>query len=407
MGSRKNKFSNRMSLLTKKEYLALNDKNVTFRKYSPAEKNARYQRYLAGKRTRNLSGGSVLSPVPTNVSSTSSQNNKNKNNKIKRRQQLPAISKVSISDCTLLYAQASIDPFSKISAMPCIPDNICVPSYKFCCKSEGSMSVNLQGIGFIGYNPWTMITYDITNDATHINQPIFFTQPTDNSTSFYADIGNVTAAVIGCANSNSPLSTAQFTANDESVYRLVAAGLEIEYTGQILNQSGAITILQNDGLKDVPNTTVTSIIQNNPRARTCGNSKDNRCYISYSPTDAKFLGYKNLNDYLPANINGGASPHYSPLIVYVSGATPGITFHYKAIAYFECQLPNADVSPSESDPIGYPAFLSAKSMTPPTDNPGVDLKNTLVQTIKNVAKSVSGFGGDIGMGLGADRKSVV
>lgn len=389
-----------MSLLTKNEYYRVNA--TAFQRLNTQQKNVKYQKYLASKRDASITRTSPNNRaiVLQNPATSTRNTNKNNTNKPKMKKQ-PQRSTVNISECTLLFAQAQIDPFVKLTKMPCIPDNICVPSYKFSCKSEGTMTVNTVGTGFIGFNPWAMVVYDLVDDS-HINKPILYTNASDASPDYFANAATIASGAIGTSNSNSPFSVTQFSFNTKSnsVLRLVAAGVEIEYTGQILNQSGAITVLQNDGLRDVQNTTTVSQLQSNPRSKTCGNSKDNRCYISYSATDPYFLGYHTLSEFNPANIDSGTSPHYTPMVIFVSGATPGITFHFKAVSYFECQLPNADATPSESDPIGYPAFLAAKSTILPSDDPEVDLKNTLIATARNVAKTVSGYGADIGTGIG-------
>jgi len=286
----------------------------------------------------------------------------------------------------------------KLTKMPCIPDAICVPSFKFSSKCEGTMYIGTSGIGYVSFCPWTMVVNNplVTNAA--INPPIITTTADYSHLEYQALSVDVPIQIqVGVA--NSPFTTDTFLSGFPTLpeFRLVGAGVEIEYTGKLLDQSGTITVLQNNGLNDFPDGTTPTQLMNNPRSKTCSNSKDNRCYISYQATGADYLSYQNLGYYYPGVLELG---HNHPLLIMVSGATPGISFRYKAVAYFECQLNNTDATPSESDPIGYPAFQSARTELLPSDSPEEDLKTVLKGTITNIARSVSGMGGDIGGALG-------
>lgn len=375
--------------MSRADYMAANER--AFQGLSNRVREAKYQAYLASKRVavvKNNYPAPRRAPPPANPGKGFRTPMSNRNRVVK--------SQVSISDCTMLYAMASIDPFDSLPALPCIPDTICVPSLKYQAKVEGDMKIGTLGIGFVSFNPWTMAVNDNGVAVTAVDYPIVVTNDTYNIGNFSYDAGALIGGLVFGLNSNSPY-TAAYATGPNNVLRLVAAGLEIEYTGQLLNQSGAITVFQNNGLQDIPNGTSVTEIRNNPRSQTCATSKDARCYISYVPTASKFFSYENLDTYRPSALG---TIHNAPLIILVSGGTVNTTFRFKAIAYFEAQFTNTDATPSHADPIGFPAFMSARSGQLPSTSPKQDLKQTLVKTQDIVKKEVTGLG-NLGGAVGA------
>jgi uncharacterized membrane protein len=376
------------------EYVSYNDRFPTFKNKSPKLKRADWQAYLLRQKKKavqfqlksdNANRTMVPAPPPRPRA----------RNRLPRQViGRPTPTRSPISECTLLYAQASIDPFSKLTKNPCIPDNLSAPSFKFTAKIECEMVAG-DFVGFVALCPWVMSLNDPGNVSGAINSALVTTTSDYALNDVLITAGQlVPGGGLNAFNSNSPFSSAEY---ENTPMRLVAAGVEIIYTGQLLNQSGAITVLQNDGLNPwSPNTTI-SYIKQNPRAMTCANSKDNRCYVSYYPTDQKYLSYSPTSLKYSSN-NGQDNNH--PLIIAVSGATPNTTFMVKAVAHFEAQIPTLGATPSDSDPIGYPAFNAARSQLLPSNSPQVDLKNTLIATLKNVGRSVSGMGGMIGGAIG-------
>lgn len=386
-------------ILSEKEYYMLNKK--AFLGLTPKVRKVKYQAYLAKQKEI------VVERKARNERPIVYKNIKNKktdyrgayvrNSPNNRIQSAPRMTKIPLSECTLLYAKASIDPFTKLSKMPCIPDSLCVPSFKFCSKVEGTCVVGSNAVGYVLFNPWDMVVNDNGNNALSLDQPIITTNVSYPYPDIEASPAILLAGQISALNSNSPFTVDDFT-DEQAQFRLVAAGVEIEYTGQLLNQSGAITTLQNNGLLDVADGTTITQLRNNPRSRTCSNSKENRCYIPYTATNNDVLSYASLSKYRPSELG---VEHNHPLIIAIAGATPGITFRFKAVAYFECQLSNVSVTPSEADPIGFPAFQSARTSVGQSEDPEMDLREILQGTIRNIAHSVSGMGGDIGMALGS------
>jgi hypothetical protein len=375
-------------------YVAQNNTNPQFRNLPAKLKRAKYRAYLAKKAEKQVASNTRVNAPRVPIPPPPPPRYQNAPQRGK-----PNETRVKISECTLLFAQASIDPFSRLQKMPCIPDEITVPSFKYMSKCQTTLTVGTLGDGFVAVNPWTMAYNDagatILPDVSDF--PVVVTTETFASQFFQASGSAIAAGTIAGFTSNSPFTFADINSQDGRV-RLVACGVEIMYTGELLNQSGAITVLQNNGLAPFTNGTTPSMLMNNPRSKTCANSKENRCYLSYAATDAQFYSYKPLSAYTAETLE---VPGNYPMIIYISGATPGITFHVKTIAYFEAQLGNADSSPSESDPIGFGAFQAARTEFLPSDDPGSDLKQILGGTVRNVLRSVSGMGGTIGATIGS------
>jgi len=384
------------TVLTKNEYYVKNKQ--AFTGLSALEKKKRYQAYLARKSAMMRSPTkNQIYALPRGQTRTTLVRQGNNINKIKNKNQgpqsRPSPTKLTISECTLTYAQACIDPFDVTIKDACIPDNLCAPSCKYRTKVEGTMTIGTQGVGYVVLNPWAMA---VNNTSGTFDAAVIATNATYDELTYtndLIDVGTKTQAY----SSNSPFQIGSF--NESETMRVVGAGIEIEYIGQLLNQSGAITVFQNDGLSDLPNNMNPSTIRRNNRARTCANSKDNRCYITYNSTSQQYNSYEHLSTYLPGLGLYPLDRNY-PLIIIVSGATPGITFNFTAVAHLEAQIGIGTITPSEADPIGYPAFQQARSVLVPTPDPRSDLGTVIRQTLRNIASSISGMGGSIGTALG-------
>jgi len=373
--------------LNRQQFMTKNKQK--FSGLSSAEKNDKYNLYLTRRKVKQNQQNKI---APSNTYST---NAGRQNNPVRRRVPAPQgkQSTVKLSECLLRFARASIDPFYDSDDLPCIPDNLSLPSYKFYASVDTTMTVGTTGIGYVAMNPWTMACNDNGANVTSIDYPIVCTTGIYEQANYVNQPVLLSTQTLG-TNSNSPYDVDFIGSGD---IRLVAAGVEIMYIGQLLNQSGAVTVLQNDGLRDFPDQTSVATIRKNPRAVTCATSKDSRCYVTYCPTNTDVLSYKPLSNYRPSE--EGVTGNF-PLLIIVSGATPGITFQIRARSYFEAQLYNSSTTPSHADPIGFPAFQSARTMTKPTTNASADLKTTLSLTARNIASAVSGLAPFAGGALG-------
>lgn len=364
----------------------------------------RYNQYLA---TLNVSRAVVVAPRKP-VLRTPGVTRANANRRRGPLNPRPKQTQVSISDCTLKYAIASIDPFDQNLTEVCIPDSLCAPSYKFDVLCKGTMKVGEQGIGFVVFNPWTMATNNNAINVDGVDYPILFTD--DNYT--YDDIEVTYASIITDnmvhgANSNSFFTTDSFRPTNGifPTLRLVAAGLELMYSGPLMDQAGTINTLQNDGLEPIFSPMTVIQVKNNPKTRTCANAKDQRCYQSYYPTSQEFLSYNKITEFMPSQLNADApvAPFNNhPILILVDGATPSTSFAFEARAFFEVLMPGMKASPSESDPIGFPAFQAARTLLKNnTGDPRADVRSTLFDTIKNIGTTISGYAPAIGTAIGA------
>lgn len=310
---------------------------------------------------------------------------------------------MKLSECMLNYARVSIDPFDQGVHEVCIPDNHSVRSQKISSYINSQFVIGTNGIGIAALNPWTMLIGDAGAFGGKWDQPLILTSATYSSTQIEIDNAHLAIGELTTANSNSPLLSAAY--NTHSM-RLVAAGMEVFYTGTTLSQAGAITTLQVEGLSSLSAPTSVNSFRNDPRSATCSVSKGSRCYVSYYPVRDTNLGYYPLVNYEPSNMTAaGLIPPISgvlaPLVIVVTGATPGTTFQVKCIAHFECLFPGAGATKSDSDPIAFPAFQAARTVLVPGPDPSVDLQTVLKETFRNIAGTLSPYLPMLGTAIGA------
>lgn len=307
--------------------------------------------------------------------------------------------RMSFTNCLLSYAKAAIDPFDQAISEACIPDNNAMPSHKFSTYINATAQAGVQGVCIIGLNPWTMTAKDYGASPTHCDIPLIVSNGTYNSATIDFEKA-LLGTELDAYNSNSFYPVLQV--GNQSM-RLVGAAVEVYYTGPTLSQSGAVTVQQTAGLTYVPSGTTFASFRNDPRSRTCSVSKGARCYVAYQPISDDLLSYKPNTIYQPsanptiANITGC----YTPLVIAISGAAPGTSFQVKAIAHFEALYPGMGVTPSHSDPIGFPSFLSARSSITPSDDPSADLVSVLKKTASTIASNLSPYLPMAGAALGS------
>lgn len=364
--------------LTKKQYLAQNAQR--FSKLTASEKTDRYSQYLAKRKVKK------------------DNNNRKARTAIvvaNRKKNPPKIKNttVKMSDCLLAYIRASTDPFTALPIDPCVPDSIPVPSYKYNVTLMGTMIVGTQGVGVVLFDPILAAASNLGSTGAFSDYPLILSNATYNRANISTDPVDVGTIYTG-VNSNSYFDNTSFRA---ASLRLVAGGVEIIYNGTVLNQAGTITTLQNDGNQPFANPTPTATVMSNPKASVCGNSRDNRCYVTYYPTSSNDFNYVRYDSIMPSQI--GVPQLYSHIIL-VTGAVPGTTFQVKARCYYEAQIPGMGATASESDPIGFPAFQSARTQVTRTPDPTQDTITLIKQTMRNIGKTVSGLAPSVGTAVG-------
>lgn len=327
--------------------------------------------------------------------------------------------RMSFTDCLVSYARASIDPFDQSINEACIPDNNAMPSHKFSALINAQASVGTAGTCIIGLNPWAMTARDFSYGPATVDNPLIVSNAAYASANIDFDRALIPSQ-LDVHTSNSFYSYLQIS---NQPMRLVGAAIEIFYTGPTLTQAGAVTVQQTPGLTAIPLGTTFASVRNDPRSRTCSVSKGSRCYIAYTPIADDLLSYKPNSMYLPSvtpSITNPVGGTYTPLLIAISGATPGTTFQVKAIAHFEALYPGMGTTPSHADPIGVPSFMAARAATKSTDNPSQDFVDVMKETAKAVAKNLSpylpmagaAFGSfvgqpQIGAAVGSATKSVL
>lgn len=293
----------------------------------------------------------------------------------KKKVARPVQTSVKLSDCLMRYAQAQLNPWGNLSEMPCIPDVICTPSHKFSAFIKTVCTVGSNGTAYVLVDPWRF-----WSDAG----PTQITQALITTTGAYPDAGAVNYSYalpsgnLSSANFNSPYTYASI---QNGRFRLVACGVQLQYTGQILSQAGVVTTLQTDGCANLDTGTAYDAIKNNARAVTCPVSQTGVCHVNYYPTDEALLSYE------PPFLYGQNQKFV--LVMIVTGATPGTTFQVQCKAFWELQNSGFSTTPSHSDPVGLGAYHAARTQVTPTNDVGKDLQKTLKYTISEVLKNVT------------------
>lgn len=297
-------------------------------------------------------------------------------------------SAVHIAPCTRLYAQALTNPFG-VQGLPCIPDNIVIPSHKFSTKSRGVFSTGTNGFGFIVIDPFQMLfnngSYAVpAPDNFVMGTPILYTDKTYTQTFmqlFDTTVDSIMPGVNG-ANSNSLFSYQNFdvTGVDNAIrnrqFRLVGCGLRINYIGSNLYNAGRLIIWRNQGCNGLLPEQVylkDDFLKDNYTSITTVNRSSK--YVYYVPDDPRFIAYNDLNEFSPNLIdpdtNQRPRSHHSMGIMIDGGQTDPNqqSWEFEAVAYFEVIGPGFTLSKSHGDPVGHDIVMSSLPNTAPTSAP--------------------------------------
>lgn len=164
-----------------------------------------------------------------------------------RRIRAPGAGSISInpllglSACARDYAKVLMNPFSPgIQSAPCVPDYRAIPSAKFYLRCRGAFKPSKQvttltpGIGFVILDPFR------PNEATGAVGPaIIYTDGTASTNPFTELDHDTTATGVSAAYLDTTLTYNDFIANGvKNKFRVVAAGLKVQYTGQSDDRQG-------------------------------------------------------------------------------------------------------------------------------------------------------------------------
>lgn len=236
------------------------------------------------------------------------------------------------------YAKAKIDPFSmNDNDLPCIPDVIDIPSYKFATVYRGGFIVGSSNIGWIGVAPKAL-----SNDGRYIVV----------TTSSYAGTDFTPSSTLPTGALELKDTKFPWASNAPRNCRVVACALRVRYTGTELNRGGSIIAVPNNSRANY-NSATYAMLSNLP---TSSISPVTRGWTSILWNSAIYGDYQYQGD-AGENMTSGAE--HAGLICMVTG-TPGNTFEFEVIRYIEATDNGAGSSPftvpsttmSHSDPVG-------------------------------------------------------
>lgn len=318
---------------------------------SPKEQEARWKQYLASKSDRGR-----LKPRSTTRVQVRRNNGGGKiTNPVKSGNGHPLKPSKGhlLSDCSIGYALALSDPWDCPEA-PCVPDNITMESWKFSVRARGTGVVGLNGIGFVAMNPFNPYALSVGN-----SQSVYVTDATYNSVGYSIGVGVVSIATDG----NQPYTNA---ANYEQAYRVVGAGIKVLYTGNEMNRQGVwLSARDSSNSPIVGGTTSNTFLQFRETVQAPVDKKWHCCL--YKPATPSDMAYAPRGLDIDGTAPGGTLYNQQPsLLVMLSGGTPGASFQFDTIVWFEMTGRGLPVlSRSHADPIGLSVASAAVSSHQP------------------------------------------
>lgn len=264
----------------------------------------------------------------------------------------PVARYINLSSCATSYLRALTNPFSHIEPMPCIPDMVTIPSYKFRTVCRGVAQIGINGIGAAIFCPWTSLW---SNNGIN-DHPLLVS----NGANTWTESTNLPAASsadwIG-VKSNSIFDYSTVTANGVAV-RLVAAGIRVRYTGTTLNMGGQVNIVRMPSNNTIIGTSKATA-QNYPNTTVAQVSRGDH-FVTYYPDYSQWLAYTTPSSFG----SGGVYGDLWPLGFYLTGV-PLNTFYVECVSYFEVIGTRFQPTPSHMDSVGYSAVMTAAQSNAP------------------------------------------
>jgi len=314
---------------------------------------------------------------------------------IARRGYVPQVPKFYLSGCARLYLHALINPFEDLmtSELPCIPDVITLPSYKLHVYARGTMVVGAQGVGYVLFDPFTLVSNTATSPGSTSSYPVIYTGATYNSSTIdWQPSGGAFPTGVSGAVGNSVFG-APSAALQSGQMRLVGGGIRIRYSGNELYRGGSIIAYRQQGNINIPTGSSTSNLLDSPLS---ARAPVNRSWhqVNYLPDETLWLEYKSFGTTYDVTETGAS--HYSLLLAVTapiaSASATQQTFDWEASCFYELIGSNLTLTPSHSDPVGVGAIRAATSQsTLMTTSPAVEEKSILNQIMNTAWESVSGL----------------
>lgn len=301
---------------------------------------------------------------------------------------------IQIAPCTRLYAKALVNPFT-VQGLPCIPDNIVLPSYKFSTKARGVFSTGTEGVGFIVIDPFQMLAYDgsyipdLTNPK--FGGAIYYTSKDyDNADMVFHTAGTLETGV-NVANPSSLFSLESFNINNVGArsrqFRLVGCGLRVNYIGSNMYNGGRLVIFRNQGNISINMSTAgitgSDLLRDQYTSITTVSRSPK--YVYYVPDDADHISYNPYNDFcpnlVPVNTEEADQKHFS-MGIYIDGGQVDPnqqSWEFEAVAFFEAVGSGMTLSKSHGDPVGHDVIMSSLPNSAPTTAPA-QVENQVVNS---------------------------
>jgi hypothetical protein len=275
--------------------------------------------------------------------------------------------KVMVAPCTALYTKALTNAFGKFEELPCIPDTLSLPSYKYKAWCRGSFTVGDDQVGYVAVAPFI---------ASNTGNAVIYTLPGNTLTSFQPAVaaGQTAAAV-----TNSPFSQAQLQAPGVE-YRIVGSAIRASYISSEFARAGLVILHRTPSNQAIPGGSTGAALLLNVTTAASAATREYQA-VHYRPDTPTQLGYIPYpND----------AAHGLLLAFYVEGGTPGTVWEWEYVQFVELIGPiGGQVTPSHSDPVGMGAALGSLPNTNSVAPPAVTYAAVMKETAVNISKASS------------------
>jgi hypothetical protein len=270
-----------------------------------------------------------------------------------------------LSSCSRMYLRALTNPFGVFDHLPCIPDVICIPSNKYSAKCRGTLTVGSGQVGWISVDPFMGAIND-KPAVYHTNGPYALTNFNPGAPGTSSD------------SSDSPYTYADLAPNCQ--VRTVGCGVKVRFQGSEFQRGGNVILYRQPyNAAIVSGVTDTDLLKDRTSSQTPATRKW-EC-VCFRPTSFNELQYSELPG---ATTNGS-------LLIYISGATPGQSWSFEVIWYFELIGNRAEKTASHSDPNGMSAITQALSQSPVLSSPPNKQEIAAVASTTEALKQQSGW----------------
>jgi len=287
-----------------------------------------------------------------------------------------------LSACSRSYAIAAVNPWG-VTDPPCVPDLLNVPSYKFAAQSKGIFTVGTSGFGYCGYNPYGQIQ---NTEVSLWNTTATFSGVTTQ----WTGVGSAFTS------SDSPYPSSAFlqgtgVQNQLSSYRVVGSAMRVRYVGSEVSRAGQLVIYRDPLNQPMGNGISTANMLANRETVSAVVDREWRSVV-WKPADPTDVTYFDTFNVAVGNYVGRFhSVGSGSLLIAITGGTPGTSFEYEAITWYELiGAANPQTTPSHSDIVGMSAVNSARGVSQMSGSLVQDTK-TFIGNVYDALTHASGF----------------